>query len=244
VTTPIELGTPTQYDYRLPRLRHELSRPFLPSSPDAALLDFGCGNGANTVLFAEDFATVVGVDVEAERVEQAKAEADRLGLSNVSYQCYDGARLPFEDASFDHVVSFEVLEHTRDDSASVAEIRRVLKPEGMITISVPNKWYLMETHGFDLRPRWVKWNRVPLMSWLPTPLHERYAKARIYTKRRVVDLLRQHGFDVVAHRYVMPPFDIVSRPRVKQVLDRSFTTIGRTPLRVIGVAHFLAARKA
>lgn len=242
--TRIDLGVPTQYNYRLPRIRHDLSRPFLPSTPSARLLDFGCGNGANTVLFADDVETIVGVDVEPERVAEAIAEANRQELTNVSYLHYEGDTLPFPDASFNHVVSFEVLEHTRDDAAAVAEIRRVLQPEGMITISVPNKWYLMETHGFDLPPRWVKWNRVPLMSWLPTPVHERYAKARIYSKRRIVDLLERGGFEIVAHRYVMPPFDIVNRPRLKRTLDQTFTSIGRSPLRMIGVAHFLAARRA
>lgn len=239
----IDLGIPTQYNFRLPRLRHQLSRPYLPSTPGARLLDFGCGNGANTVLFAGDVDSIVGIDVEPERVDEAIAEAEKMGLTNVSYLRYDGGRLPFEDASFDHVISFEVLEHTRDDAEAVAEIRRVLKPGGVLTMSVPNKWYLMETHGFDLPPRWMKWNRFPLLSWLPTPIHERYAKARIYTRRRIEGLLVNGGFDVVAHDYVMPPFDIVERPRLKRALDAVYTAIGRSPLRVIGVAHFLAARR-
>lgn len=242
MTTRINLGTPTQYDYALPRLRHELSRPFLPGG-GGRMLDFGCGNGANTVLFADEFTAIDGVDVEAERVDEATAAAAGLGIDNITYQTYDGDVLPFDDETFDHLTSYEVLEHTRDDAASVAEIRRVLRPGAAITISVPNKWYLMETHGFDLPPRWMKWNRVPLLSWLPTSVHERYAQARIYSKRRIVALLEQGGFEVLAHDYIMPPFDKVQRPLVKRSLDRTFTAVERSPLRVVGVAHFIAARK-
>lgn len=243
MSTRINLGRPTQYDFRLPQLRHELSHPHLPATPRRRLLDFGSGNGANTVLFADDFDDVVGVDVEPDRVEEARTEAKLRGLTNVSYQLYDGSVLPFDDASFDHAVSFEVLEHTRDDAKAVAEIHRVLRPGGLITMSVPNKWYLMETHGFDLPPQWVKWNRVPFMSWLPTPIHERYAKARIYSRNRIFELLRGNGFDLIEHKYVMPPFDIVERPRVKRNLDRIYTAVERSPLRVTGVAHFIAARR-
>jgi SAM-dependent methyltransferase len=243
VTTHIDLGTPTRYDYRLPRLRYELSAPYLPERSSGVLLDFGCGNGANTVLFAGHVDRVVGVDVESERVHEAERAADDLGLSNVSYLRYDGDVLPFGDGCFDHVVSFEVLEHTQDDEAAVAEIRRVLRPGGAITISVPNKWYLMETHGFDLPPTWIKWNRVPLMSWLPTPVHERFARARIYSKRRITGLLEGGGFELLSHGYIMPPFDKVERPRLKRSLDRTFAVVERSPLRAVGVAHFIAARR-
>ncbi|WP_067070061.1 class I SAM-dependent methyltransferase [Carbonactinospora thermoautotrophica] len=236
------LGIPTEYGFELPRKRHALARPYL-AGPDATLLDFGCGNGANTVLFAPDVRQVVGVDVVPEHVEQASKYAAEQGLGNVEYVLYDGDRLPFPDASFDNVVSFEVLEHTADDRHALAEVRRVLKPGGVLAMSVPNKWYLMETHGFDLRPRWVKWNRVPLLSWLPTPIHERYACARIYTRRRIFRLLEAGGFEVLEHRYIMPPFDRVNRPLPRKVLRAVFRRIDASPLRVIGVAHFIAARR-
>ena len=242
MTTRIQIGNPTQYDFALPRVRHDLSRPYLPEG-GGRMLDFGCGNGANTVLYADEFASIDGVDVEPERVDEAAAAAAGMGIGNVTYRTYDGGRLPFDDETFDHVTSYEVLEHTSDDAAAVAEIRRVLRPGAAITISVPNKWYLMETHGFDLPPRSMKWNRVPLLSWLPTSVHERYAHARIYSKRRILTLLEQGGFEVLAHDYIMPPFDKVQRPRVKRSLERTFTALGHSPLRVLGVAHFVAARK-
>jgi SAM-dependent methyltransferase len=236
------LGIPTEYGFELPKLRHELSRPHL-AGPDAVVLDFGCGNGANTVLFAPDVARIVGVDVAPEQVEIAIAYAKEHRLENVEYLVYDGHRLPFEDGSFDNVVTFEVLEHTTDHRAALAELIRVMKPGGRLLMSVPNKWYLMETHGFHLKPTWVKWNRMPLLSWLPSPLHERWANARIYTRRRILGLLDEAGFEVLQHRYLMPPFDRVNRPLPRRVLRRVFGLIQASPLRVVGVAHFIVARR-
>jgi hypothetical protein len=101
----------------------------------------------------------------------------------------------------------------------------------------------METHGFAWKPAWVKWNRVPLLSWLPAPLHDRGARARIYTRRRIVSLLRRGGFDILAARCLMPPFDKISRPRVRSVLRVIFGLIDRSPLRVISVSHVITARR-
>lgn len=237
----IELGIPTEYGFELPKLRHELSRPYVPAGAER-LLDFGSGNGSNTVLFAPEAIAVVGVEVEPERVDDAIAQALRLGVNNVTYVVYDGNRLPFPDDSFDHAVSYEVLEHTADDGAALDEVARVLRPGATLTMTVPNKWYLMETHGMHLRPAWVPWNRVPLLSWLPTRLHERWAKARIYSRRRLFRLLTAHGFEVIEHRYLMPPLDRLANERMRSVLLRVVQPIGETPLRVIGVAHFIAAR--
>lgn len=237
----IELGVPTEYGFELPRLRHALSRPYVPSGA-GRLLDFGSGNGSNTVLFAPDATTVVGVEVEPARVDDAIAQARRLGVDNVTYVVYDGRRLPFPDASFDHAISYEVLEHTADDGAALDEVARVLSPGAMLTLTVPNKWYLMETHGMHLRPTWVPWNRVPLLSWLPTRLHERWAKARIYSRRRLLGLLAAHGFEVVEHRYLMPPLDRLANERARAVLRKLVQPLADTPLRVVGVAHFVAAR--
>ena len=235
-------GIPTEYGFELPKQRHALARPYI-ARPNARVLDFGCGNGANTMLFAPDAYLVVGVDVDPEYALQATAYAEEQGIKNLSYVVYDGRTLPFPDKGFENVVSFEVLEHPANDRQTLTEIRRVLKPGGVLAMSIPNKWYLMETHGFNLGPRWVKWNRVPLLSWLPTPIHERLACARIYSKRRIVRLLVETGFEVLEHRYIMPPFDRVSRPLPRAVLRSVFRRIEASPLRVIGVAHFLAARR-
>jgi SAM-dependent methyltransferase len=236
------LGVPTDYGFDLPKLRCALSKPYL-AGQDARVLDFGCGNGANTVLFAPDAAQVVGIDVNPVQVALAVRHAAGANLENVRYLLADGRLLPFDDNAFDNVVvSFEVLEHTADDRGALAEIARVMKPGAVLTMSVPNKWYLMETHGMKWRPQSIKWSRVPLLSWLPTTIHEHYANARIYTKRRILGLLDDAGFDVLQHRYIMPPFDKVNRPRAKAALRKVFDGVDASPLRVIGVAHFVAAR--
>lgn len=239
----LQIGVPTEYGFALTRQRYDLTMPHIAPGAES-LLDVGCGNGANTSLFAQSLKRVAGVDVEPERLAEARDYARQHGLGNVEYLSTDGRVLPYPDASFDYVTCFDVLEHVDDEQQTLREIARVLRPGGSLVISVPNKWYLMEVHGFRLKPAAIPWNRVPLMSWLPTPIHERYAHARIYTRRRIVTTLGQAGFHIDSHQYVMPPFDLVRHPAMRQALTSAFALAERSPLRVIGLRHFMITRPA
>jgi SAM-dependent methyltransferase len=99
------------------------------------VLDLGCRAGALTRHFLEG-NEVVGLDVD--RTALAKAEA--LGIQPVQANVEEP--LPFEDASFDAVVAGELFEHLQFPDALVAEIRRVLRPGGVIVGSVPNAYRL------------------------------------------------------------------------------------------------------
>ncbi len=237
---PVQLGKPTSYGYTLPVIRHGLTTArYARVRERARLLDFGCGNGANTVLFAPDFATVIGMDVEPERVDEARANAKQSGITNLEYSVYDGERLPLPDHSIDCVVSFEVIEHTKDDRAALRDIARVLKPGGLFCGSVPNKFYLMETHGFDLPfANVIPYSRVPLMNLLPRSFYRRFGNAEIYTRRQFTLLLAEAGFSDIETEYIRPPFDKVNSPVLQRALR---TAYARLP-DFMGVSIFFAGQ--
>ena len=95
------------------------------------VLDLGCRSGALTRHFLEG-NSVVGLDVDANALEKAAA----LGIEPVQANVEEP--LPFDDGSFDAVVAGELLEHLQFPDALVAEIRRVLRPGGVLSGSVPN----------------------------------------------------------------------------------------------------------
>jgi 2-polyprenyl-6-hydroxyphenyl methylase/3-demethylubiquinone-9 3-methyltransferase len=97
------------------------------------VLDLGCRSGALTQHFL-DGNTVVGLDVDAAALEKAAA----LGIEPVQANVEEP--LPFEDGSFDAVVAGELFEHLQFPDALVAEIRRVLRPGGVLVGSVPNAY--------------------------------------------------------------------------------------------------------
>jgi SAM-dependent methyltransferase len=99
-------------------------------SRDLRLLDFGCGTGTTAGHLAR-FGTVEAVDADPEAVEFCR----RRGLTGV--RLLSGDTLPFDDAAFDVVTSFDVLEHIEDDLAALVELRRVLRPGGTLLCAVP-----------------------------------------------------------------------------------------------------------
>ena len=122
------------------------------------ILDFGCGSKPYESLFI-NANSYVGVDI--------KISGHNHDDSKVDY-FYDGIMLPFKDAQFDGVVSFEVFEHIFNLTEILAELNRVLKPSGNLLISLPFSWnehevpydfarytsfgikHILNTGGFDV----------------------------------------------------------------------------------------------
>ncbi len=100
------------------------------------LLDVGCGIGGASRFFAEEHGChVTGVDLTPEFVEVAGQLAGRVGLADqVSYRHADATQLPFEDQSFDGAYMMHVGMNIPDKAAVFAELRRVVKPRGVIGI--------------------------------------------------------------------------------------------------------------
>jgi SAM-dependent methyltransferase len=105
------------------------------------ILDAGCGTGGTTLELSR-YGQVVGVDLAWEALEPAGAR----GLSRLARASIE--RLPFHAASFDAVTSFEVVYHlgVSSDTRALEEIRRVLKPDGLLLLRVPAHDWLRGEH--------------------------------------------------------------------------------------------------
>jgi ubiquinone/menaquinone biosynthesis C-methylase UbiE len=102
------------------------------------VLDVACGTGYGVGYMVEKGAgEVIGVDISRAAVDYAR---ERLCRNNkASFICADAIRLPFADNAFDIVVSFETIEHIRPCRKFLAECRRVLKENGLLICSTPNR---------------------------------------------------------------------------------------------------------
>ena len=100
------------------------------------VLELGFGQGYNLAWLAPRHPQVrfQGVDLTPEHFELASARVRDNGLANVRLQLGDFHRLPFADASFDEVYAIEAFCYARDTPAALAEVARVLKPDGRFTL--------------------------------------------------------------------------------------------------------------
>lgn len=106
-------------------------------SRESRLLDLGAGRGNVAQMnFRTQVAHVAGVDVDA-------AVLDNPFLDSAAIIRMDDGRIPYDDGVFDVVFSDNVLEHLPDPSATLREVRRVLKPGGVFLAKTPNKWHYM-----------------------------------------------------------------------------------------------------
>ncbi|MCW5937360.1 MAG: methyltransferase domain-containing protein [Fimbriimonadaceae bacterium] len=125
--------------------RRRLARRLLHAAnprPDR-VLDLGCGTGAGLAELSESVVSV-GLDPWPPALGYCR----RRGLSRLVRG--DGSALPFASGSFDGVVALDVYEHIRDDRAALAETWRVLRPGGVVVLSVPAFRFLWGPHDVAL----------------------------------------------------------------------------------------------
>lgn len=126
------------------------------------LLEVGTGSGG----IAHYFGTHEHLRCEVEAVD---THDNRLITEGYRYHQVQGAQLPFADQSFDVVLSNHVIEHVGDERtqrAHLAELRRVMRVDGVGYLAVPNRWMLIEPHY-----------KLAFLSWLPHAWRTPYLRA-------------------------------------------------------------------
>ena len=93
------------------------------------VLDIACGEGYGSFMLSQKASSVVGVDLNRQAVEAAKA---KYGKENLTFLCADAAAVPLPDHCFDSIVSFESIEHIPSPAAFLKELHRLLIPGGLL----------------------------------------------------------------------------------------------------------------
>jgi SAM-dependent methyltransferase len=160
--------------------------------PSDRVLDAGCGRGF-FMKYVTELAPcrLTGVDLDFEHLEIALNENSSRG-AGVAQSYIDP--LPFADATFDKVIFSEVLEHLPDDRGGLNEVKRVLKPGGLLFLTVPNHNY----------PFW--WD--PVNKTLETLFHTHIQNGtfagiwanheRLYYPQEIKSLVTLAGFEILA----------------------------------------------
>ena len=139
------------------------------------LLEIGSGRGALLRQLLHEGHRIEGVEINQDRIDESRRLFGVLPIAKV-----DGPVLPFPDASFDVVLSFDVFEHIPDSDAHLGEVSRVLKPGGRYLLQTPNKWTntVFET---------IRWRSVS--SW-------RHDHCSLHSYRQLQRRFERNGFDV------------------------------------------------
>jgi SAM-dependent methyltransferase len=147
------------------------------------VLDAGCGGGRHAFEALRRGADVVATDLDGTALVQVERTAEAMALAGevpsggrIRTVVADVRDLPFEVGEFDVIIAAEVLEHIPDDGAAIAELCRVLRPGGLLAVTVPRWW-----------PERVCWA-------LSSEYHEiPGGHVRIYRRRQLAARLRRSG---------------------------------------------------
>ncbi|WP_239185484.1 class I SAM-dependent methyltransferase [Candidatus Nitrotoga sp. HW29] len=123
--------------------RYALARQL---SSHCTVLDVACGEGYGAAMVAETAYKVVGVDLSADVIQHAKNNYGHH--PNLQFVIASCERLPFSDASFDFAISFETIEHIETQKEFISELTRVLRPDGVLILSSPNKRLYSDAHDY------------------------------------------------------------------------------------------------
>lgn len=179
------------------------------------LLELGCGEGRGVELLAPLADSYMGID-------KIKPVVEDLEKKFPDYKFMSGVfpPFPFEDNSFDTIITFQVIEHVKDDENFIKEIRRVLKPGGKALITTPNikmtlsrnPWHEREYTGDELKALCEKhFDKVEMKG---IGGNEKVLK---YHERNRASVQRIMRFDIFDLQHKLPagllriPYDILNR---------------------------------
>jgi len=164
----------------------ELSAKWAPGK----LLDVGCGNCRNTIVFAKHGFDCYGIDFSKQMLKYADRYAKQNNV-DIKLRAANATTLPFKDGFFDYVISTAVLHHLgsrQDRKKALSEIKRVLKNKGQALIAVWNK--LQPGFLFGGKEKYVGW-RVGDVTY--------YRYHYLFTYWELKKLIKEAGFKILDH---------------------------------------------
>jgi methionine biosynthesis protein MetW len=164
---------------------HKITEQVMKYCHEGSLLDIGCYDGSLGELFLKKGYSVYGIEAH----DEAFAKASQKGINMVKQNIEEG--LPWERDLFDCVIAAEIIEHVYDTDRFLEEIKRVLKKDHILVLSIPNVACLT--------------NRLKLL-WGSYPRYCEYqagasgGHVRVYTLNAIRDQLVHHGFEILGAR--------------------------------------------
>jgi len=203
------------------------------------ILENGCGVGMYVEHLAPFGGTVLGLEYDFERAAEAHINSPHI-LNGA------GETLPLPSATFDLILSHEVIEHVQGDRAAIQEMIRTLKPGGRAVIFCPNRGYPFETHGIYWKGKYHFGNKL-FVNYLPRIWRDKLAPhVRVYSKRDLQKLFDDLPVKFIERTILFGAYDnIIARfGSLGKILRGVLQLLEKTPLKFFGLCHFWVVERS
>lgn len=218
--------------------RLDMITKFAESRMQGMALENGCGVGMYVEKMTDLGARVIGLEYDLERAAEAHLRSKEI--FNAA-----GEFIPLPAATFDLILSHEVIEHVQDDQAAIREMIRVLKTGGRAVIFCPNRWYPFETHGIYWKNKYYFGNKL-FVNYLPRFLRDKLAPhVRVYSRRDLQKLFNGLNVKFIERTIIFGAYDnIIARfGAFGKFLRAVLQFLEATPLKIFGLSHFWVVEK-
>ena len=206
-------------------------------APGAKVLDLGCGTGPVLVELARRGFECTGMDYSPDMLDFARQRMREAGFDDSRIQQGDCRKIPFADSSFDAVVCLGVISYVENYEVVLEQMRRVLKPGGLLVVSFRNKFNPVMSDPVALGKRVIKrliGRRDP----------EAYAIGQFLDHRVFLEKVRPLGFELLEFRGIgFGPFRVAGRSLLAEPAAVKFSNGFDTTVRAVRgnfIARWLA----
>jgi SAM-dependent methyltransferase len=198
---------------------------------EKTVLDLGCGTAGLAAAVAEEGGRYCGIDYSPYVLQMGRRLLGEKGLNGTLMRA-SGTQLPFRDESFDYIFAFDVIEHMDGGLPAqlglLRELRRVIRPMGMIFLTTPNKRFPFEGHTFLYFPQYLPAPLADMYIRLCNPgfldEHGSFRSIKLLAPGELKRLLRQSG---LAFLHQLPCCaDIADLPWHRRLVYRLLQTAG------------------
>ncbi len=183
---------------------------FFPINKSESVLNVGCGDGVQAVVYQGNFKTMVGIDINSDRLEVARNLVKYYNIDNTTWLQANVEKIPLQE-KFDKCIAIDIIEHVINPDQVIREIHRLLKDNGQLLITFPalhDKWEnLFRFIGRKILHRRGKTVYKP--SWDPDQ-HQYNYKLKQWLK-----ILEANGFKLIKSRgsTLFPPLHYLGFPK-------------------------------
>ncbi len=213
-----------------------------PIAKDETVVNLGCGLGQQAVIYKDSFQKMVGVDLMQERLDASKVLLAEKGVQNYETICAPVENTGLPENSFDKAIAIDIIEHLPEPMGILDEAHRLLKPGGLLLVSVP-AMHDRYVHGIKFIGRLLGRKSHYL------PAGHLDAHNTDIPLRKWLQLMKQSKLEIVSYRAttLFPPLHLFGLPRfwfTNNFIHAIDTRLCRLPgLRRIGQSCLVTLRK-